>query len=61
MGRGQLFAFGKNEWRTGEFRMTVDVDSFIGHRLESGLEAFPGCEINIDLCQALNPRDLRHG
>ena len=25
MGRGQIFAFGSNVWRTGDFRMAVDI------------------------------------
>ena len=54
MGRGQLFAFGKNVWRTGEFRMTVDIQRMgLEYELESGLEHFPGCRIEIDLYQPM--------
>lgn len=54
MGRGQLFAFGRNVWRTGEFRMVVDIREMgLEYELESGLEHFPGCRIEIDLYQPM--------
>lgn len=54
MGRGQLFAFGRNVWRTGEFRMVVDIKAWgLEYELESGLEHFPGCRIEIDLYQPM--------
>jgi hypothetical protein len=54
MGRGQLFAFGRNVWRTGEFRMVVDIRGMgLEYELESGLEHFPGCRIEIDLYQPM--------
>ena len=34
MGRGQMFAFGKNTWRTGTFQMDVDVDVHLGFDLQ---------------------------
>jgi hypothetical protein len=50
MGRGQMFAFGRNVWRTGQFEMTVDVDNMgLEYELETGLPAFKGCRIEIDL------------
>lgn len=54
MGRGQLFAFGKNIWRTGEFRMVVDIREWgLEYELESGLEHFPGCRIEVELYQPM--------
>ncbi len=54
MGRGQLFAFGRNVWRTGEFRMTVDIREWgLEYEFESGLDHFSGCRIEIDLYQPL--------
>lgn len=54
MGRGQLFAFGKNIWRTGEFRMTVDIREMgLEYELESGLEHFSGCRIEVELYQPM--------
>jgi len=54
MGRGQLFAFGHNVWRTGEFRMVVDIQKMgLEYELESGLEPFSGCRIEIELYQPL--------
>jgi len=50
MGRGQMFAFGKNVWRTGQFEMTVDVNNMgLEYELETGLPQFNGCRIVIDL------------
>lgn len=59
MGRGQLFAFGKNSWSTNNFRMTVDFDS--------NAEAFgfeyvdvptDGCTVEIQLTTVLSDWDL---
>lgn len=50
MGRGQCFAFGRNVWRTGEFRMVVDIDNMgLEYELETGLPHFKGCQIDIEL------------
>lgn len=50
MGRGQGFAFGKNTWTTGEFRMVVDINKWgLEYELDSGLEHYDGCKIEIDL------------
>ena len=54
MGRGQLFAFGKNTWRTGEFRMVVDIQKWgLEYELETGLDHFPGCRIEVELYQPM--------
>jgi len=56
MGRGQMFAFGKNIWRTSTFRMLVDVDTMeLDYNLEDGLEHADGCKIDIELYN--NPLD----
>jgi hypothetical protein len=59
MGRGQLFAFGKNVWRTGPFQMTVDVDNKgFDYDLREGLEPEPGCRVLIELYEELLPSAL---
>lgn len=60
MGRGQLFAFGKNKWETGQFEMTVDINT---KGLDYDLQEFPtqrtkGCKITIDLYEPLLPTQL---
>lgn len=50
MGRGQMFAYGKNVWRTGTFRMVVDIKNWgLTYEFEDGLEFFEGCQIDIEL------------
>lgn len=48
-GRGQLFAYGRNTWRSGVFQMVVDIRK---HKLKwkkkKLQEDFPGCRITID-------------
>ena len=56
MGRGQMFAFGKNTWRTATFKMDVDVDTMeLDYHLQDGLEHADGCKIDIELYK--NPLD----
>jgi len=56
MGRGQMFAFGKNTWRTSTFKMLVDVDNMeLDYHLEDGLKPINGCKIDIELYN--NPLD----
>ena len=56
MGRGQMFAFGKNTWRTSTFKMLVDVDNMeLDYHLEDGLKPANGCKIDIELYN--NPLD----
>jgi hypothetical protein len=56
MGRGQMFAFGKNTWRTSTFKMLVDVDKMeLDYHLEDGLKSVDGCSIDIELYN--NPLD----
>ena len=50
MGRGQMFAFGKNTWRTATFRMVVDIKNWgLEYEFEDGLPFVDGCHITIDL------------
>jgi hypothetical protein len=56
MGRGQMFAFGKNTWRTATFKMEVDVDTMeLDYHLQDGLKHVDGCKIDIELYK--NPLD----
>lgn len=55
MGRGQLFAFGRNVWRTGPFRMDVDIkNKGLQFDLQSGLTPVVGCIID---CELYTPTD----
>lgn len=46
MGRGQIMAFTKNTWRSGQFRMDVDVENKgLDYILETGLPEVKGCAI----------------
>ena len=52
MGRGQMFSFGINVWRTATFKMTVDIadgGGDLSYILEENLPYVQGCQINIDL------------
>ena len=50
MGRGQMFAYGKNTWRTGTFRMIVDIKAWgLNYHLDTNLPFQAGCEIEIEL------------
>lgn len=58
MGRGQMFAFGKNTWRTGSFQMIVDVDNNgLDYELNSNMKSVDGCEILIELYQEMSHVD----
>lgn len=59
MGRGQLFSFGANYWRTGEFRMRVDIArDGQSYDLESGHKKVDGCTIEISLYDELDTHDI---
>lgn len=60
MGRGQMFAFGVNSWRTGTFKMDVDVNTRIGFELEEELPNHAGCSIEIKLYDALSLADVHN-
>jgi hypothetical protein len=60
MGRGQLFAYGANLWRSNQFLMDVDFknrgDKF---ELKSDQKPKPGCTIDIQLYDPLIPSELQ--
>lgn len=59
MGRGQLMAFAVNTWRTGTFRMEVDVrNRGLDYVLTDGLRAVKGCRIDAKLYRELTPQEL---
>lgn len=59
MGRGQMFAFGRNHWRTGTFDMRVDIKGEgLDYALEDEAKPAPGCTIDIQLYEPLLPSDL---
>jgi len=52
MGRGQLFSFGKNTWRTATFKMVVDIKrDGLEYELTQNLPHVEGCKIEISLYQ----------
>ncbi len=59
MGRGQMFAYGKNRWRTGKFEMDVDIKTRgLDYTLHTGPKIDRGCEVVIDLYRQLLPSEL---
>lgn len=59
MGRGQLFSFGRNTWRSRQFQMDVDIKtSGLGYHLREHLEIFEGTRISVDLYDPIAPSDL---
>lgn len=59
MGRGQMFAFGKNVWRTATFKMEVDINNNgLTYELTENLPYVKGCQIDIDLY--MNPVGYSH-
>ena len=54
MGRGQMFSFGVNTWRTGLYTLLVDIDNKgLNYDIEQAEEFHHGCHITIDLYQKL--------
>lgn len=59
IGRGQLFAFGRNTWRSNSFRMETDIDrNGLDYNLVSGAGHTPGCQIEVELYAALALNDI---
>lgn len=48
MGRGQLFAFGKNVWRTATFQMEVDAKKELAYDLHENLPRVVGCTVTVE-------------
>lgn len=60
MGRGQMFAFGVNRWRTGKFRMDVDIKGTgLDYALATMKEDRPGCRIEVSLYDPLLPSQVQ--
>ncbi len=56
MGRGQMFAFGRNRWASGTFRMDIDIkERGLDYSLDPAAEFYAGCRIEIDLYEPLRP------
>lgn len=60
MGRGQLFAFGQNMWRTGEFQMDVDIEQRLGYDLKAGLSHHDGCRVEVQLYSPISDREISY-
>lgn len=61
IGRGQLFSYGRNIWRTGNFEMDVDVKQHgFDYELTQLKEKHEGCRIKVELYEPLSPSDLQH-
>jgi hypothetical protein len=59
MGRGQMFAFGVNRWRSNTFRMDVDVQhKGLDYEFHDGLPVEPGCKVEIALYSLMSNGDL---
>lgn len=59
VGRGQLFCFGVNTWRTSEFKMTIDVKKDgLDYHLTTNMPVEKGMTITIDLYQPLSKIDI---
>jgi hypothetical protein len=55
MGRGQMFSFGVNRWRSGRFAMKVDIKGRgLDYDLTEGGEDAAGCAIDIALYKPLS-------
>ena len=59
MGRGQMFAFGKNSWRTSTCQMEVDIENEgLSYVLHENMVHVKGCQIDISLYR--NPIGYSH-
>lgn len=60
IGRGQVFAFSKNQWRSSEFEMTVDIENAdaLTYKLRTGLRPVRGCTITAELYKPLSPSEV---
>jgi len=59
MGRGQLFAFGVNEWQSGEFKMEVDIKhKGLEYAFSDGQANINGCIIGVNLYNKITRVDL---
>lgn len=62
MGRGQIFSFGRNTWRTGQFQMVVDIEKDgLKYNLTKGLPVVNGCQIVVEMYQNQVSRHGNYG
>jgi hypothetical protein len=55
MGRGQLFAFGKNHWNSNVFHMDVDIkNKGLDYILTQNGKVTKGCQVSVSLYEELN-------
>jgi hypothetical protein len=60
IGRGQLFAFGKNNWRSNNVQMVVDISNWgLSYEFTKGLPKKPGCTIEVELYESLSLQEVR--
>lgn len=61
VGRGQLFCFGVNTWRTNTFQMAIDIkNKGMDYDLATGLKKVEGMTITIDLNDPLLASEALH-
>ena len=60
MGRGQMFAFGWNKWRSNTFGMSTNVAENLKCELRDGLPPVKGCKVEIALYNHLSNGDLHN-
>ncbi len=70
MGRGQMFSFGRNVWKTGSNVITVDLkpqmdeksntDYKLGFQIDQSPDFVKGCEITVDFYDDLAPRNMAY-
>lgn len=59
MGRGQVMAFTRNRWRSGQFAMNVDIrDLGLAYELTTEKALHKGCQIEGELYDTLQPSEL---
>ena len=59
MGRGQMWAFGRNTWRTGPFQLIFDIrEKALDVDIQEDLKPAVGCRITIELYEPLNEMAL---
>jgi hypothetical protein len=58
MGRGQLFAFGQNLWRSGKFEMAVDAKQELSYHLREDMPPVSGCIVDVRWYNRPVPSDL---
>lgn len=61
IGRGQLFAFGVNTWRSNGFQMMTDINAWeLEYNLTTDLPVQPGCMITVKLYEHLDQRSVQN-